>query len=206
MSTVPETAQPAFMDSRTCRALSAACLGESAARRLYLTAALAMEDASLHVIAHALRFTAAQEQEHEAIFRGLLTANSTPAPVLEEEPFPLPRSPEELLAHIIQSESDEAERLYPHNARVAAEEGYPRIAAAFLRIGETEALHARRFRQYAQALADGSLFRDDQRISWFCLGCGQFHTGQEAPSSCAACGRNQGHFIRSNHHPFLVEG
>ena len=206
MSTIPEVTRPAFMDSRTCRALSAACLGESAARRLYLAAACAMEDAALHVIAHALRFTAAQEQEHEAIFRGLLTANGAPAPVLQEEPRPLPHSPEELLAHIIQTESDEAEKLYPHNARIAAEEVYPRIAATFLRVGETEALHAKRFRQYAKALADGTLFRDDQRISWLCLGCGQFHAGLEAPPSCTACGRNQGHFIRSNHHPFMVEG
>ena len=45
MSTIPEVTRPAFMDSRTCRALSAACLGEAAAHRLYLAAACAMEDA-----------------------------------------------------------------------------------------------------------------------------------------------------------------
>lgn len=206
MSTVPETTPPPFMASRTCRALYAACLGEAAASRLYLAAAQTMEDAHLHVVAHALRFTAAQEQEHEAIFRGLLAANGAPAPAPAEDIPLLPAAPEELLAHIIQAEADEAERLYPRNAQIAEQEGYPRIAAAFRRIGETEALHARRFRQYAQALADGTLFRDEQRLSWLCLGCGQLHAGCEAPPSCAACGRNQGHFIRSNHHPFLVEG
>lgn len=206
MSTMTETTPPSFMASRTCRALAAAYLGEAAASRLYLTAALAMEDAGLHVIAHALRFTAAQEQEHEAVFRGLLTVSGSPIPSPAEATPPLPAAPEELLARIIQSESDEAEKLYPHNARIAEEDGYPRIAAAFRRIGETEALHARRFRQYAKALAEGTLFRDDSRVSWFCLGCGQLHTGCEAPSNCTSCSRDRGHFIRSNHHPFLVEG
>lgn len=206
MSTVPETTPPPFMASRTCRALHAACLGEAAASRLYLAAAQTMEDGKLHVIAHALRFTAAQEQEHEAIFRGLLTVSGAPSPAPAEDIPPLPSSPEALLARIIQAEADEAERLYPRNARIAEQEGYPRIAAAFRRIGETEALHLCRFRQYAQALADGTLFRDDSRVSWLCLGCGQLHTGCEAPLNCASCSCDQGHFIRSNHHPFLVEG
>lgn len=205
MSTMPDTPPP-FMHSRTCHALQAACLGEAVARRLYLAAARTMEDAGLHVIAHALRFTAAQEQEHEAIFRGLLNTNGAPVPASPEDVPRPPAAPQELLTRIIQSESDEAEKLYPHNARIAEDEGYPRIAAAFRRIAETEALHARRFTQYAQALSDGALFRDDSSVSWLCLGCGQFHPGREAPSRCASCSRSQGHFIRSNHYPFLVEG
>ena len=207
MSTLMDSDTPSFMDTRTHRALCSACLGEMHARRLYLAAARAMEDAHLHVIAHGLRFTAAQEKEHEDIFRGLIRAygGTLPAPV-EDAPLLLPHIPLDILHTIAQGEDDEAEKLYPYNARIALEEGYPRIAAAFQRIAETEALHARRFRQYESALSSGDLFLSDAPVSWLCLPCGQLHTGCQPPESCAACGKDRGHFIRSSHYPFAVEG
>lgn len=206
MSTV-QTACPAFMDSQTCQSLRAACLGEMHARRLYLQCARRMEEESLHVIAHAFRFTAAQEKEHADIFRGLIAAHGgSPVPLTEDAPIRLPHEPLEILRAVVQSEHDEWDALYPHHARVAMEEGYPRIAMAFRRIAETEHIHARRFLQYMAALADGTLFRDDQRVSWLCLPCGQLHAGHEAPETCSACGRDRGHFIRSSYYPFLVEG
>lgn len=208
MSTL-QTAAPVkpFSDTLTCGNLRSACLSEMHARRLYLQCARRMEDASLHVIAHAFRFTAAQEKEHADIFRGLIAAYGGPSvPMAEDAPILLPHEPMDILKTVAQSEHDEWDTLYPHNAHIAMEEGYPRIALAFRRIAETEHLHARRFLQYAKALAEGSLFRADRRISWVCLSCGQLHAGQEAPPACSACGRDQGHFIRSSFYPFVVEG
>ena len=203
-ATLPETSVP-FADSRTYRALRSACLGELHARRLYLQAARQLEEAHLHVIAHAFLFTAAQEKEHADIFRGLITANGgSGIPMTEDAPLLLPREPLALLKAVAQSEHDEWDKLYPQNAVTAREEGYPRIASAFLRIAETEQSHAQRFLQYAKALAEGSLFRDRRRISWLCLPCGQLHSGTEAPAICSACGRDQGHFIRSSYYPFVV--
>ena len=205
MSTV-QTVPCVFPQSRTCLALRAACLGEIHARRLYQEAARRMEAAQLHVVAHAFRFTAAQEKEHAEIFRGLLAAHGgSVIPMAEEAPLLLPHDPLETLRTVAQAEHDEWDKLYPHNARIAREEGYFRIADAFLRIAETEQLHARRFRQYERALAEKQLFCDSQRISWLCLPCGQLHTGTEAPDCCSACGRDQGHFIRSSFYPFLIE-
>ena len=204
MSTI-QPLSAAFMDTNTIRSLRSACLGEMHARRLYLQCARHMEEASLYVVAHAFRFTAAQEKEHADVFRGLLVSHGgCSLPVAEDEPLLLPRDPAELLQSVIQNEQDEASTLYPFHARIAAEEGYPRIATAFRRIAETEQLHARRFRQYMKALQEGSLFRDEAQVSWFCLPCGQLHTGQEAPESCSGCGRDQGHFIRSSYYPFAV--
>lgn len=180
-------------------------MGEMHARRLYLQAARQMEEAHLHVIAHAFRFTAAQEKEHADIFRGLIAAyGGRCVPMAEDAPLLLPREPLEILKAVAQAEHTEWDSLYPYNARQASEEGYPRAAAAFLRIAETEQSHAQRFLQYAKALADGSLFRDRRRVSWLCLPCGQLHAGYEAPQACAACGRDQGHFIRSSYYPFVV--
>lgn len=194
-----------FSDSRTYRALRSSCLGELHARRLYLQAARRMEEAHLHVIAHAFLFTAAQEKEHADIFRGLISAHGgCITPMTEDAPLLLPREPLEILKAVAQSEHDEWDTLYPLNARIAREEGYPRIATAFLRIAETEQSHAHRFLQYAKSLAEGSLFRDKRRVSWLCLPCGQLHSGMEAPAVCSACGRDQGHFIRSSYYPFVV--
>ena len=207
MSTVQAMTKQAFPDSMTHQRLRSACLGEMHARRLYLHAARWMENASLYVVAHAFRFTAAQEQEHADVFRGLLAAyGGHTVPLAEEAPLLLPHEPLPILHAVTQAEQEESGTLYPHCARIAAEEGYPRIAETFLRIAETEQLHARRFQQYASALQEGRLFRDEARVSWLCLPCGQLHTGVEPPESCTACDRNRGHFIRSSFYPFTVEG
>lgn len=206
MSTFPNHVRTGFADSQTCRSLRTACLGEMHARRLYLQAARKMEDASLHVIAHAFHFTAAQEKEHADIFRGLIASHGGPAaPLAEDAPVLLPHTPLEILQAVSQAEQDEGSTLYPFYARIAAEEGYPRIAGAFRRVAETEHSHARRFQQYAAALSDGTLFRDSCRVSWICLSCGQLHAACEPPDSCSACGRDRGHFIRSSFHPFITE-
>lgn len=207
MSTVPTVkAGPTFQDSLTCQSLRSAYLGETQTRQLYLRCARRMEEASMYVIAHAFRFTAAQEKEHGDIFRGLLEAYGGAAlPTPEDLPDLPSQEPLDMLRAVVQTEHDLWDALYPHYAHIAMEEGYPRIAEAFSRIAETEQCHAQRFLQYAKALAEGRLFRDEERTSWFCLPCGQLYSGCEAPELCCACGRDRGHFIRTSHYPFVLE-
>ena len=208
MSTL-QTAAPVipFSATDTCRNLRSACVGEWSAHRLYLHCARRMEDEALQVIAHAFRFTAAQEKEHADVLCGLLSAHRGPCPTVPEDGvLPMPQEPLALLRAVARSEHDEWDRLYPHYAAVAREEGYPRIASTFLRIAETEQIHARRFLQYAKALAEGTLFRDAHRTTWLCLPCGQLHTGCEPPQSCSGCSSSRGNFIRSSFFPFSVEG
>ena len=205
MSTLQTTSLNALADSQTCLGLRSAYLAKMYAQQLYLMNARRMEEASLYVVAHAFRFTAAQEKEHADFLRGLLArCGDACVPPAEDAPLLLSGEPLELLHAAIEAEQEAGEAFYPHLAQIARREGYSRIAESFLRIAETERLHAKRFRQYAKALAEGSLFRDADRISWLCLPCGQFHTGQEAPRRCSGCGRDQGHFIRSSFYPFSV--
>lgn len=209
MSTI-QTAAPviprlSFAESLTCRCLQAALLDKRRARQLYLDAARTLEEDGLHVIAHAFRFTAAQEGEHTAILEGLLTHLGGDLPAPEDAP-PLPREPIELLRAAAADEHAIWDERCPHDASVAQEEGYPRIAATFRRIAETDRQHARRFVQYMEAIASGRLLHDEQRLSWVCLACGQLHTGCEPPSSCPGCSGGQGHFIRTDFYPFSVEG
>lgn len=199
-----EQARSAFRASRTSRSLISAYQGESQARRQYLNAAQRCDEAALHVAAYAFSFTAAQEKEHAAIFHGLLCAYGGD-PVHESvEDVPLPGEPLSMLEAVSEGEAAECDRLYPAYAQIAAEEGYPRIATAFRRIAETERLHARRFRQYAQALRDGTLLCSPESTGWLCLACGHLHYGLEAPHQCGTCARDQGHFIRSDFQPFTV--
>ncbi len=191
--------------TQTLQNLHSSYLGETQARAQYLAAADHCDQARLHVLAHAFRFTAAQEKEHAAIFRGLLTAQGGSLPVLPQSAPPLPKDPSEMLAAVIQSEGDESGKLYPAYARIARQEGFPRVATAFLRIAETEQLHARRFQQFQTALQEGTLFRNESRVGWLCLPCGHLHYGSEAPENCSTCGRSRDHFIRSNFHPFTLE-
>ena len=206
MSTLPTLDRSSFTDTKTHQNLRAACLGEMHARRLYLYAARKMEEAALYVIAHAFHFTAAQEKEHADVLRGLIAAHGgCSIPLTEDAPLLLPHTPMDILQAVTQNEQSESDTLYPIYARIAAEEGYPRIAEAFRRIAEIEQHHALRFRQYAAMLVDDTLFRDDRRTSWVCLSCGQLHSGCEAPEYCSACGKDRGHFIRSSFSPFTIE-
>lgn len=195
----------AFGETPVCRHLQAAWQGEKHLHRLYVHAAQCMEDARLYVATHAFTFTAAQCREHADCFGGLLTACGGCLPQ-EEAPAPLPCCPpEELLRIAFRTALASSEMYDSRCACDAREAGFPRIALAFGRIAETKQLHARRFRQYADALADGRLFRDARPVSWVCLACGQLHTDREAPAECPGCSRDQGHFIRSSFYPFAVE-
>ncbi|MDD6051898.1 MAG: ferritin family protein [Clostridiales bacterium] len=203
MSTLQTAADVKELPARALPCLQEACLAEMHAHRLYTAFAQQMEDAALYVIAHAFRYTAAQEKEHADILRGLLVAcGESAVPAAQDAPLLFPQDTLELLHAVIQAEMHEGNQRYPRIAQAALAEGYPRVAEACHRIGEMERNHAQRFRRYAQALADGHLFRDALPVSWVCLGCGQFHAGLEAPSRCPVCGRNQGYFIRSSFYPF----
>lgn len=191
------------MPGDVCRCLAEAWRVKSALRRRYLSAAEWLDANALHVVAHAFRYTAAQEGEHEAILAGMLRARGGECPP-EDAEAPLPDDPLTLLADAAYAEQVAAECAYPQAAHLAEVAGDPRAAEALRRMAELERCHARRFRQYAGALAADTLFRDTQCRSWLCLACGQFHMAHEAPECCPSCGCNRGYFIRSDYRPFSV--
>ena len=191
-------------ESPVCRCLLEAMGEKRRLCRFYQEAARRLEAEGLLVIAHAFRFTAAQEEEHAAVLECLLTARGGTLPPAGDEQAP-PSSPIELLRAAAAAEHNAWDERYPHYIRTARAEGCLRAAGALERIAETDHLHAMRFVQYMTALADGSLLQDPQRISWVCLACGQLHTGCEPPASCSGCSGGPGHFIRTSFYPFSVE-
>ena len=206
MSTVHPRHCPAFAQSRTHEALRTALQGSLMARSLYLCAARTLEDASLPVIAHAFRFTAAQEKEHADILQGLIAVHGGEiVPPCPEAPD-LPEAPLSLLHDAARTEENRCHSQLPSCIRAAQAEAYPRIAQACLRIAETEQAHARRFTRYLEALRSGQLFQAESRVSWFCIACRQLHTGCEPPEACPGCSGHRGHFIRTTGFPFSEEG
>lgn len=192
-------------ESQTFCHLQSALGLKDRARRFYLDAARTLETDGFLVIAHAFRYTAAQEREHAAILEGLLTRLGGSFHSPEDVP-PLPCTPLDMLRTAAADEHAFWAERCPLYVSAALDEGYPRIAVAFRRITETDRQHACRFVQYMEAITGGRLFRNEQRVSWVCLACGQIHTGCEPPPSCSGCSGGQGHFIRSSFYPFAVEG
>lgn len=181
-------------------ALTQALTAAQRQQRLCRQAADTLDAADLHVIAHAFRFTAAQEAEHAAILRSLLKD----APLPPQEDVILPDEADAMLRTAIDGESACFGVLLPEAARAAAQADQSRIAAALLRIAENDRRHDRRFRQYLHALRDGTLLHSDAPTSWFCLPCGCLHHGCDAPAACDSCGATRSHFIRSSFHPFAL--
>ena len=176
-------------------------LHSACARAAYEAAAATLENAGRHVIAHAFAFTARQEAEHTAILQGLL-GQAAPPPHLP----PADADAAALLSRALRHEATCAHILYPAAWREAEQAGQLRLSAALHRMARTEELHARRFRQYLSALADGTLTRSEDSTCWLCLACGDLHHGCIAPQTCEGCGRGPGHFIRSDFYPFAVNG
>ena len=84
-------------------------------------------------------------------------------------------------------EHEEWSDLYPAFAKVAEEEGFPEVAAAFKMISSAEKRHETRYNKLAANIADGKVFKKDEKVLWKCGNCGYVHEGLEAPERCPAC-------------------
>ena len=92
-------------------------------------------------------------------------------------------------------ENEEWSELYPAFAKVADEEGFPEIAAAFRMIAKAEVNHEIRFKKLATNIENGTVFKKGDKVYWKCGNCGYIHEGTEAPEKCPAC-IHRNHILR----------
>ena len=178
--------------SRTEKNLLAAFAGESQARNRYTFFASAAQKEGFEQISGIFLETAGNEKEHaEVFFKHLQGGNAEitamyPAGVIG-------KTADNLLA-AAEGEKLEWGTLYPEFARVAEEEGFPKVAESFTEIAEVEQFHESRYRALLKNVKEGSVFKKKNSIKWHCRNCGYIHEGSEAPKVCPACKHAQSYY------------
>ncbi len=181
-----------FRESRTAKNLLISFSAEAQARTRYNIFARRAEDDGFIQIANLFDETAEQEYEHALrffkFFNGgeLETTWSFPTGVIEDTHANLLSSAAlELYVHDV---------MYRGFAKEAREEGFKRAADTLDAISVAERHHEKLFRELAENISSGRVFRRKEILVWKCLGCGYLHSGSSAPDKCPACVRPQGYF------------
>lgn len=168
--------------------------GESQARGRYTIFAEVARKEGYEQIAAIFLETAEQEYVHARSFfsfldEGMLeiTASYPAGPIGDTE-----RNLEEAAT----GEHEEWADMYLEFARVAKEEGFPRIAAHFKLVASVEQGHEARYLKLLERVKAGTVFSDPEEEVWQCRECGYLHRGKSAPGKCPVCGKEQGYFER----------
>ncbi|HHW67968.1 MAG TPA: rubrerythrin family protein [Epulopiscium sp.] len=183
--------------TRTAENLLKSFAGESQARNRYTYYASVAKKEGYVQIANIFTETADNEKEHAKRFFKFLSAdpelNGTALQITADYPIALGNTLENLKA-AASGENEEWSDLYPAFADVAAEEGFPEIAAVYRKIADAEKRHETRFNKLAANIENGTVFKKDEVVLWKCNNCGYIHEGTEAPKLCPACAHPQSYF------------
>lgn len=189
---------------RTKENLMRAFAGESQARNRYDIAAEYCKKQGYHVLYDVFRYTAEQEKEHAKIFYDFLK-DMDGQTIYIDGGYPVNNNDDivKLLEDASHNEFEERNVIYPEFAKIAREEGFPKIAYAFEEISKIEETHAIRFEYYIDLIKNNELFDGDENSTWHCTKCGYHHRGKTAPKECPVCHHEQGYF--THYEPHLVK-
>jgi rubrerythrin len=178
--------------TKTEQNLLIAFAGESQARNRYTYFAKQAKKEGHVQISMIFEETANQEKEHaKRLFKFL---EGGEIEVQASFPAGVIGSTLENLKAAAAGENYEQERMYPEFARIAEEEGFLEIAAVFRAIAVAEKQHEKRFKELAENIEKGRVFKREEEVVWRCLNCGYIHSGSEPPETCPACDHPQGYF------------
>jgi rubrerythrin len=178
--------------TRTEKNLLTSFAGESQARNRYSYFAGQAKKDGLVQIADIFLETADQEKEHAKRFFKFLEggeveiACACPAGVIGGTLSNLKAA--------AAGEHHEHTTLYPGCAKIADDEGFKDVAAAFRAISVAEKQHEKRYLGLAANMEAGRVFKRDANVTWRCRNCGYLHVGASAPELCPACLHPQAHF------------
>ena len=184
-----------FRLSRTRTNLINAFAGESQARNRYTFFASEAKKAGFEQISAIYLDTAENEKEHAKLFYKLLVELAPGDMVQVTASFPaiLGNTLQNLSASIA-GEHEEWTSDYIEAARIAQEEGMPKVAATFRQIAEAEKEHERRFAALKANIEKGEVFRKGRSTQWRCRNCGRVIESEEAPKACPTCQHPQSYF------------
>jgi len=178
--------------TQTEKNLLIAFAGESQARNRYTYFDSAAKKEGLVQIAHIFEETANQEKEHAKRFFKFLEGGDLQ--VTETFPAGSISSTLENLRAAAAGEEYEWTEMYPAFAKIAKEEGFTQVAAAFNTIAIAEKQHGKRYKDLADNLEAGKVFKRNGKIVWRCINCGYLHEAEAAPKVCPACLHPQAYF------------
>lgn len=170
-----------FHQSRTKANLMAAFAGESQARNKYTFYAAKAREEGYQQIGDIFEETAHNEKEHAEIWLKMIHGGAFPDTLTN-------------LEDAAGGEHFEWSEMYADFARVAKEEGFDTIAAAFELVGKIESGHEQRYRKLIDNIQSGEVFRRKPMTVWICMNCGYMHTGDTPPALCPVCKKPQAYF------------
>lgn len=187
-----EESMASVKGTKTEKNLLAAFAGESQARNRYTYAAGVARKEGYLQIAALFEETAENEKEHAKRFFKFLEGGM--AEITASYPAGVIGTTADNLAAAAGGEHEEWTELYPEFAKVAKEEGFAEVAAAFTMIAKVEKEHEERYRKLLDNVKNDKVFKKDAPVRWKCRNCGYVHEGTEAPAKCPACLHPQAHF------------
>ena len=178
--------------TQTEKNLAISFSSEAQARNRYTYYAGVARKEGLVQISSIFEETANQEKEHAKRFYKFLEGGEVE--VTENVYTGKIGSTLDNLVAAAEGEEHEWESMYPGFAKTAREEGFEEIAAAFEAISIAEKQHGKRYRDLAENLKEGRVFKRNGKVVWRCRNCGYLHEAEEAPDMCPACLHPQAHF------------
>ncbi len=178
--------------TKTEQNLLKAFAGESQARNRYTYFSGVAKSEGLIQISLIFLETAEQEKEHAKRFFNFLEGGGLE--ITATYPAGKIDTTLENLKAAAAGEEEEWTELYPEFARVAKEEGFPAVASAFDAISIAEKQHGKRYKDLADNLETGRVFKKNGSVIWRCINCGYLHEAVDAPKACPACLHPQSYF------------
>lgn len=167
--------------TQTEKNLQTAFAGESQARNKYTFYASKARKDGFEQIADIFEETARNEKEHAKIWFKLLHGGEMP-------------STAENLKDAASGENYEWTDMYDGFAKIAMEEGFPRIAKLFEMVGAIEKRHEARYLKLLDNVNKEVVFSKDGDVIWQCANCGHIVIGKKAPAVCPVCAHPQSFF------------
>ena len=180
--------------SQTEKNLLKAFAGESQARNRYTMFAKIAKKEGYEQISELFLETAANEYVHAKIFFRHLEGGAVEITAMY--PAGIEGTTSENLQTAADGENEEWTELYPEFARIAAEEGFPKVAASFRQIAKIEKDHEERYRKLFANIKEDIVFTTEEETIWFCRECGHVHIGKRAPGMCPVCLHPKAYFER----------
>ena len=178
--------------SLTEKNLLKAFAGESQAKNRYEFAAKVAKEEGYEQIAGIFITTALQEQSHAKRFFKFLEGGVVE--ITASYPAGKTDTTKENLAAAAAGEHEEWSELYPEFARIAEEEGFKAVAAAFKAISVAEKGHEDRYRKLLENVMQDKVFQRDEQVFWYCRKCGYIHFGTKPLKNCPACLHPESYF------------